>query len=315
MGNTDSTISSEGENKVQSTLSSLQDATQKNGDEGLREYIQAWDSIKAPAGKGALYPYEELIRANANDLFEVIRFAYHHDDPAWRQEGIKRARKFFSFDKARKNFREADFIDAVLLSTLSDAAVDDEGKSDETEHEQVEAAKTISEMADYDDFHPCLCDTAVLNFLCIVLNQVQSGRETVTGTFVKLAKEANLVLLVEAAVGDILQSCFKTTNFRKPSDEEPDKLAQWSEDIPALSHCAFTLGKLIRHGHGCMVEKRIIIEVFDYALDTSSEEQRPDMLGLLTRMSQLFYWILRQSKDLSETLCEVPQRGRTSIMC
>lgn len=50
--------------------------------------------------------------------------------------------------------------------------------------------------------HDFLCGTSTLNFLCIILNQIEDAEQIVTLTFHKLSKNPdNLVILMEGSVG------------------------------------------------------------------------------------------------------------------
>jgi len=279
-----------------------------DGSGDVEAYERIW-KLMDPERKSNPRVDEGLVGDNC---VKWLKFAFRHHDSRWRKAGILVTRTFFKLPKVKEKLIILDFIGSVLLITLpaDDMAEDDtepkQGSQHEAQskhHEQLQllATETICEMADHDEFIDSLCSTSVLNFLCIVLNQVPMAVETVTHTFVKLSENPdNLVVLMEGAVGDILESFFQTVKFHKPADDEEDLLKQWKKDIPALSHCAHTLGTLMKYKHECQVNKSTIIECFEYALDM--EKDQSFFVRLLAELSRLYYWVCRRSEDIAETL-------------
>lgn len=239
----------------------------------------------------------------------------------WRVKGIRIVRTFFHLPEVRRWLvrGEIDFLTHLLVIFLPDEnddddADDDEAQRDEKERKaaeqddlQCEAVAILSEMAEYEEFMVAggLCSTAVLNFLCIVLNQVPKATESVTNTFAKLArKEENLIILMEGSVGDILESFFKTVGFKAPTDDDPSQI----DERASLSNCANVLGTLIKFNHQMQISLPTIIEAFKHitAVEKLEPGVAPDVLNLrlLAEMSRLFYWICRRAKDPCETLRE-----------
>merc|ERR1719359_41448 len=162
-----------------------------------------------------------------------LKFAFRHKQSDWRCAGIQIARTFFHLKEAKNRFGIVDFIGSVLLITLPDEAEDGEEhefteeQKKKQEKLQLLAADTLCVMADHKEFEGGLTSTSVLNFLCIVLNQVKTAVDTVTHTFVKLSENPdNLVVLMECAVGDILESFFKRVKYVRPPEDETELLEQ-----------------------------------------------------------------------------------------
>mmetsp|Transcript_29421 Transcript_29421/g.51577 ORF Transcript_29421/g.51577 Transcript_29421/m.51577 type:complete len:1122 (-) Transcript_29421:32-3397(-) len=298
--------------------------------EKLDEYAILWRNAEMQR-KTEFPSYDEEIYGNG--IMQFVVHAFRSQKMEWRKSGIVQARSFFHMPKARKKLNSLAFIDSVLLITLPDedgnddddqqlSAADVKKKEEEQDDLQLLAAETIREMADYQDFHDSLCTTSVLNFLCIVLNQVPRSVDVVTDTFVKMSSdESNLVILMEGAMGDILETFFRKVHFRKPGgyDEESDIVRQWYRDTFALSHTAHTLGTLIKYNHQPQVDLPQIIKVFSYALGMDGIDAEaviiptietigptiPDNVLLLAELSRLFYWISRRSRDVVQMLYAV----------
>jgi len=312
-------------------------ANEGQGD--LDEYIDLWEIIAEKRKVQATFD----VLLHDDDVMRWLKFAFRHQDTAWREAGIRASRSFFHFAPVTAKLIELDFIGSVLLITLPPESlyVDDEreqtaiDKDLAMENLQLLAAETICEMADYEEFIDSLCSTSVLNFLCIVLNQVPTAIETVTHTFVKLSENPkNLVVLMEGAVGDILESFLSTTKFVKPAEDEEDLMKLWKQSIPALGNCAHVLGTLLKYNHDCQVDKEVVIEIFEYVLGCEKCQEcqankakdkvdkeaglRVDknvkkykdhecqdaafFVRLLAEMSRLFYWVCRRSKNVPEIL-------------
>eukprot|EP00929_Paragymnodinium_shiwhaense_P076735 TRINITY_DN394_c0_g1_i1.p1 TRINITY_DN394_c0_g1~~TRINITY_DN394_c0_g1_i1.p1 ORF type:complete len:1097 (-),score=271.50 TRINITY_DN394_c0_g1_i1:216-3506(-) len=252
-------------------------------------------------------------------VLKWVKYAFRHRESAWRELGITIAHSFFHLEGAREKLRKADFTGSLLLITLPDEKAEDnedEDKGgaarDEKAHEerqvalQLQAANVVRDMADFKEFIPSLCSTSVLNFLCTVLNQVPAAVEAVTHTLVKLsAFEDNLVLLMEGAVGDILESFFKTVNFKRPSGDDEARFVQWTLEINALSYTAHTLGTFIKYNHQCQVDLPTIVDVLNEFLENLREDEDvPDNVALLSEMLRLFYWVCRRSTDITKLMIE-----------
>jgi len=313
-----------GETHDSGMLNELQEACQgKNGPQ-IEAYKAYWKKQKQKRdrqGPGA------SVDTDANKAFTWIKFAFRaeakKDAIEWRLAGIEAAMLLFDREKFRRKLIQCDFIQDVLMLWLaediadSDLLQDKPEKAIELEEQQIQlqvkAAEVINEMAKYEDFQKeCLCSMRVLNFLCIVLNQVHAAVETVTEAFEQLAShDSNLIVLIEGSVGDILESFFKTAKFKKPPLEEEEGLAQWRKDMPALSHCAHTLGTFVKFNHPCRVDLQQIILIFRYFLgmDEPPRKDAPDGTRLLAETSRLFYWIIRSSRDVAETLKEASPTG------
>lgn len=277
-------------------------------------------------------------------IMSHIRTAYQNEDLEWRKAGIQVAAKFFKEERARRKLNSADFVGSVLLITLPEATpadadqevsqADVEKKEEEQQQLQLLAARTFRQMAQVtsevrlkqkkekdkketspeSDFLDVLCDTAVLNFLCIVLNQVPQAQEIVTDTFVKLSdNEQKLIVLNEGAMGDLLETFFKTVKIKRPKDEDEAEIKQWRIGTLALSNTAHALATLVRYNHPCQVDMPTIIKVFSYSLavDSAASEPRkdisnltdiPDNIQLLAEVSKLFFWKCRHSQDKVELM-------------
>jgi hypothetical protein len=301
----------------------------KNDD--VAKFKEMWDKIK----KVRTENYEkELLE---NDIMESIKEAFRHQKPYWRKEGIAAARSFFHKAGARRQLMTADFIGSVLLITLPEPTPDEGGEAElnysdltvkekEQEEYQIIAAETFDEMADYDEFRDGLCNTSVLNFLCIVLNQVKAAQAIVTETFVKLSSdEKNLVPLMEGAMGDMLETFFKTVKIEKPPGEENDAIVEeWRIGTKALGNTARALATLVKHRHPCQVDMPTIIKVFAYSLalstlnpqaketpviDIHERSAIPDNVRLLAELSQLFFWKCRNEMDTCELVRISAPRG------
>lgn len=276
--------------------------------------------------------YQDML---ADNIMDEIKKAYRSSQLSWRKQGILVARTFFHIPQARKKLINADFIGSVLLITLPEGheGDGDEGQREQTlaemqkqQEEQDElqllAAETFRDMAGYPDFLDALCQTSVLNFLCIVVNQVPRAQEIVTATFVKLSdNEHNLIVLMEGAMGDILETFFKTVDFQKPHpDSDDNTVNQWRIGTNALANTAHALGMLIKYNHPCQVDMPTIIKVFQYSLamgrkdddpkiDLTGLNQVPDNVQLLAELSQLFYWKCRMTQNTTDLVRASAPRG------
>jgi len=195
-------------------------------------------------------------------------------------------------------------------------------QQEQQEELQLLAAQTFWEMSQFKDFLNELCTTSVLNFLCIVLNQVPKAQEIVTQTFVNLSDDKrNLVVLTEGAMGDILETFFKTVSFQKPFNlEDKQALQLWRTGTIALSNTAQALATLIKYKHPCQVDMPTIIKVLQYSLAMQVDESRrnimkiepqidvtglphmPDNVQLLAQLVQLFYWKCRTTLDMTDLM-------------
>eukprot|EP00927_Polykrikos_kofoidii_P034719 TRINITY_DN2939_c0_g1_i1.p1 TRINITY_DN2939_c0_g1~~TRINITY_DN2939_c0_g1_i1.p1 ORF type:complete len:1060 (+),score=200.31 TRINITY_DN2939_c0_g1_i1:218-3397(+) len=293
----------------------------------LALYKEVWQSIekrRPPLHCEERKDFDEMLLQGKSGAMKYLRFAFQHSDASWREEGIKMARTFFQVKVARDSLAKPDFISSVLLITLSGPMDDKEGETNEesppgddkqgSKHDanQKLAAEIILDMANHEEFLPSLCDSAVLNFLCMFLNQVEDAAEYVTHTFVKLAaKEDNLAILMDASVGDILESFFKTVKLEQLSDET--KSEKEKREIKAMAYTADTLGTFVKFGHSVQVDLATIIRVFDRACPGKQKVKKdsikvPDNVHLLAEMARLFYWVCRRSADPYETV----RRLRTS---
>mmetsp|Transcript_52414 Transcript_52414/g.125208 ORF Transcript_52414/g.125208 Transcript_52414/m.125208 type:complete len:1158 (-) Transcript_52414:68-3541(-) len=312
-----------GDNHESGLLTELQEACTPPRGPNLDLYKRYWDKQKLKKERQGSLQDQDI-----NKVFKWIKYAFRggtedKDAGKWRQAGIEAAQLFFEREKFRRKLIQCDFIQDVLLLWLVEDMTDEDllqdkpekAKEIEEEHRalQVKAAEVINDMAKYKDFQQeCLCFMRVLNFLCIVLNQVPAAVETVTEAFEQLSgHDENLIILIEGAVGDILESFFKTAKFKKPPQEEEDALEQWKKDMPALSHCAHTLGTFVKFNHPCRVNLQQIIAIFRYFLgmDEQPRKDAPDGIRLLAETSRLFYWIIRGSRDVAETLKEASTTG------
>eukprot|EP00928_Gymnodinium_smaydae_P100139 TRINITY_DN9756_c0_g4_i1.p1 TRINITY_DN9756_c0_g4~~TRINITY_DN9756_c0_g4_i1.p1 ORF type:complete len:1049 (+),score=158.05 TRINITY_DN9756_c0_g4_i1:60-3206(+) len=295
-------------------VSKVRDAcTENNGKGDLHAYKELWASAQRQRELGGS-KFDELVAGDS--LMKWLKFAFRHKEAAWREEGVRVARTFFHLKDAREKLVTLDFVGSLLLITLPDEKA--EGEDDEQEDGaggkqgvkdarlvelQLLAVQVTCEMADYDEFIPALCTASVLNFLCVVLNQVPSAVEVIAHTFVKLARsEETLVVLVEGSVGDILESFFKTVKYKRPVQAEEEEIEQWARDTNALSYCAHTLGTLVKYNHPCQVHLPTTIAVFSDALAMLKEEDKPDNVQLSAEMCRLFYWVCRRSSDVGQTL-------------
>lgn len=289
----------------------------------LTKFVDLWTKIKQTREQN--FPDYDYSLCDA-DIMQSVKVALKKQDtPEWRRKGIEIARSFFHAEKARKDLAKMDFITYLLVTTLPDEQEeeedDDDGRAQDKEKAerekrvQLEAAETIRELAEHDEFMKALCCTSVLNFLCIVLNQIEEAREIVTEIFVRLSSSEEqdvLVLLIEDSVGDVLESFFKTVDFKMPDDGErvDDKDAKrTARSISALSNCAHTLGTLIKYKHQVRIHKPRIVDVFRHVVESDSKKNiRAHNVRLLAQMSRLFYWICRGSKNVMETLGETSDK-------
>mmetsp|Transcript_16694 Transcript_16694/g.47593 ORF Transcript_16694/g.47593 Transcript_16694/m.47593 type:complete len:1037 (-) Transcript_16694:132-3242(-) len=287
--------------------------------EDLAQFNELWAKIQKT--REEKHPEYDIGLCN-EDIMQSVKYALKkHDPPEWRRRGIEIARTFFHLEKARAALAKMDFITYLLVMTLpdeqeeeeeeKDGRAQDKEKAEREKHIQLEAAETIRELAEHEEFRRSLCCTSVLNFLCIVLNQIEEAREIVTEIFIRLSNSEEqdiLVMLMEDSVADVLEPFFKTVDFKtlgemeRPDDEDG---RQSTRNISALSNCVHTLGTLIKYKHQIHVHKPRIIEVFKYIVDSENKKAiRPQSMRLLAEMSRLFYWICRGSHNVIETLSE-----------
>lgn len=288
-----------------------------NGDGSIEVYKKLWASYAEMFPKGGTH--EATIISDSRTM-KCLKFGFRHKKTEWREAGIDATEKLLHNAAVRQKLIKLDFIGYVLLISLPDFEVaenedldrrsDQDAKKDEARQItlQILAANVINSMADYEEFKEQLCETSVLNFLCIVLNQVQEAVKIVTAVFEKLAeKPERLVFLTEGAVADILEAFFKRVAFEKPSDSEHQALLEWERNMPAMAHAAHTLGTLIEYKNQCAVDLPKIINVCRYFLSLKKRKgapPTPDNIRLIMEMSRLFYWHCRHSKDLHKVLVE-----------
>mmetsp|Transcript_65479 Transcript_65479/g.151998 ORF Transcript_65479/g.151998 Transcript_65479/m.151998 type:complete len:1031 (+) Transcript_65479:218-3310(+) len=276
------------------------------------KFRELWETVKRTRDDNHPDYDDGLCRA---DIMQTLKNALKKQDTEWRRTAIEIARTFFHNQKARDHLLKMDFITYLLVMTLPDEheeEEDDDGRARDKEKteraNQLEAVATIRELAEYEDFTKPLCCTDVLNFLSIVLNQIEEAREIVTETFVRLSnneeEQDNLVKLMEDSVGDVLESFFKTVEFKTGDDGDDER---WRRNISALSNGAHTLGTLIKHKHQVRVYKPRILEVLRHIVDSDQKGISSDNMRLLAEMSRLLYWICRISNDVMETLHEASE--------
>merc|ERR1712151_516584 len=123
---------------------------------------EEWDSIKRlrdPDFDAKLISKSD----ESSNVMKWIKFAFRHKEKDWRLEGIRIAHSFFGCVEARRKFAQFEFVDSLLLITLPDDKVDEEDdkKAEEAEKEQedlqLEAAKIVNDMAEYEEFRSALC--------------------------------------------------------------------------------------------------------------------------------------------------------------
>lgn len=299
--------------------------------DNIEEFKKLWQQVPYIMKSEENY----LASILADGVMDSVKAAFRSQKLEWRRTGIEVARMFFDVEKARKQLVRADFIGSVLLITLPEATINAEDaekeltlaehqkQQEEQEELQLLAAETFCDMANYKEFLDPLCTTSVLNFLCIVLNQLPKAQDIVTRTFVKLSQDKhNLIVLMEGAMGDILETFFKTVPFEKPANAEDKRaLEQWAVGTKALSNTAQALGMLIKYHHPCQVDMPTIIKVFQYSLamvvdeqnkgditkiepkiDVTSLDHIPDNIQLLAELSRLFYWKCRSTPNTTELM-------------
>jgi len=315
-----------------SLVENLKESIEGKGD--LAKFRAAWTAVEERRSRdprlsqvridAALEFDDSIIKDGQYQVMSFVKHAFRHPDADWRLLGIQLAGTFFHLPEARQKLNNLDFVGSLLLITLPDDKNDegafqddDDDKQAEKEREaeknnQILAANIVCDMACYQDFLPSLCQTNVLNFLCIVLNQVPEAVEIITHTFSKLSEDYhNLALLMEGAVGDILESFFKTVPFVKNTDDDDEVVIAWKRNIKALSHCSRTLATLIKYDHPCQVDVARIIAIFKNA---NEEEYNPDNTHLLAEMARLLYWVCRQSPDVLQNLKDAAaQEGEGNI--
>lgn len=291
----------------------LDDACTANDNTGdLQKYKEAWLSL-AKRRKNDPEFDDKLINENRCQVLECIKFAIRHRQASWREEGVKQAQSFLHNQTAREKLEKMDFVGSLLLITFSDEG--GEGETDEApdlpvrderaQEAQFLAAQIICDMADYKEFLKSLCKTQVVNFLCVVLNQLPIAVQVVTHTFVKLChKEENIPILIEGSVADILESFFKTVSYKRPSGQDEVLRDQWKRDIMAMSFCAYTLGQFIKFHHPLQADLKTVISVVDYCLTESEGPSGdfPDNTNLLCNLARFFYWSCRCSPDFVQLL-------------
>lgn len=269
----------------------------------LQAFKDLWRSIADKRLQDPTFD-ENLVKDNC---MKYLKYAFRHSDSDWREVGVRLASTFFPLQLARDKLVASDFVGSMMLITMPDEEIVDvdDGQPDthaeRLESLQILAAETILEMADYAEFLDQLCSSSVLNFLCIVLNQVPTAVEIANQTFVKISKNPEkLGSFRDGAVSDILESFFKAVNFRRPDDGGVAQLEQWARDVSALSHCAHTMGTMIKYGYACQVDLPTIGEIF---------ASMPQNVRLLAELARLFYWLCRISQDVFATLMEAAPAG------
>lgn len=203
--------------------------------------IEMWEALWTGIAKKRDESFDsQLIQEG---VIKHLKSAFHSDqDLDWKLSGISKAMTFFPYSKARKRLVVMDFVGAVMLLTMAKGPLETTEDANQLKQLQVLAANTFCKMADYKDFEAYLCSASVLNFLCIVLNQIEEAEELVTLTFKKLARTPdNLVVLIEGSVGDILESYFKLSfdQLEKETDE-----ATASAQVSSYRQISFFFGGL-----------------------------------------------------------------------
>ncbi|CAD7936091.1 unnamed protein product [Amoebophrya sp. A120] len=232
-------------------------------------------------------------------VMKLLEHKYHSPELEWRVTGVAIARTFFPYELARKKLIRADFVSAVLILTMETTS--DTVSQQKVDELQIFAAKLFCEMADYQDFEPDLCSGSVLNFLCIVLNQLEEAEQLVTLTFKKLSRRTeNLIILMEGSVGDILESYFKLSFAQLEKETEADVAADQSK---AFANCAFTLGQFLKFGFEMQLDYDIVLSLMQAAVyhDAGRQGELDTMLAywvsekLMAECVRLFYWHCRNS--------------------
>eukprot|EP00930_Biecheleria_cincta_P077567 TRINITY_DN6486_c0_g1_i2.p1 TRINITY_DN6486_c0_g1~~TRINITY_DN6486_c0_g1_i2.p1 ORF type:complete len:1064 (+),score=153.97 TRINITY_DN6486_c0_g1_i2:230-3421(+) len=273
------------------------------GENDLVRFGELWQYIEQK--RAALHPNfdAELINENKDSCIRHLKFAFRHTNTSWREMGVRICKTFFHLREAREKFVNLNFTSSMMFLTMPEQGdednsddVDGAGKEASAKQEEFQllVAETLLQMADYEEFAEELCSTSVLNFLCIALNQTPAAVEIATSTFVKISSyPENLALFLSGSVGDILDSFFKSTPYKRPHHEE--ECVQWAKDISALSSCAHTMGTMIRYGYVCKVDRVTVGAMF---------VSKPNSLRLVAELVRLFYWMCRTSDDLFETIKE-----------
>jgi hypothetical protein len=160
-----------------------------------------------------------------------------------------------------------------------------------------------------------------LNFVCICLNQIPEAIDSAARVLSKFSDDSsNLVVMMEASVGSVLEFFFKTCNYFRYSEDDKgasawtrgassvtDTTKQYNRDISAMGDCARVLGTMIKYNHPVKVHLPTLINVFWKALGTSTKRKRntnkvTDDVHFLAELARLLYWELRRETDHVKTL-------------
>jgi len=246
-----------------------------------------------------------------------LRYQPRNGQPAaeWREAAIRAGQHFLNIPDGREELANINFARSIPLLTMEDDD-DEELEADSFEEDEPQArrkapekgkrevekrrsslaAKVLYEMSHHSEFLTALCDTSILNFLCVLVNQVPEFSQEVTGTIMNVSRDKrNLHKLMEASVGDVLESVFKTLRCDRPPLGYC--MVAWKRDVCALGNCAATLATLIKYGHQCQVETATIVYVFN-TTGAHGQDTAPDNLRLLAVVAQLFFWICRESEQI-----------------
>mmetsp|Transcript_130182 Transcript_130182/g.404892 ORF Transcript_130182/g.404892 Transcript_130182/m.404892 type:complete len:197 (-) Transcript_130182:1006-1596(-) len=171
----------------------VEEACQEPGDFG--RFSEEWAKIRRT--REERFPDYDDALCKEGEVLESVKFALKKQDPPeWRRKGIEIARTFLHLEKARAFLAKMDLITYLLVVTLPDENEEDEEDDDRGQDKeraerekniQLEVADTMRELAKHEEFRKSLCCTSVLNFLCIVLNQIEEARDVVTEIFARLS--------------------------------------------------------------------------------------------------------------------------------
>ncbi|CAK0856864.1 unnamed protein product [Prorocentrum cordatum] len=323
----------------------------KDPKQGLELYDELWSKVSAARERSSRLKLEKELRGEAFESYDEqalnqgvikwLKFAFCHQDVKkcpgigmdWRKSGVAVARTFFGLKRAREELARAGFVAQLLILSLPEDEDEDDanGRQDDGQEDtasarrhmelQIYVAEVLAEIVQYAEFSVYMCSIAVLNFVCICLNQVPEAIDYAARVLSKLSDdESNLVILMEASVGSVLEYFFNTCNHKRYSEDgrgaatwrgsastADDQLRQYNRDISALSDCARVLGTLIQFSHEVRVHLPTLIGVFWGAVDPSSRRARKpdaatDDVRLLAELARLLYWEFRRDTDNMEVL-------------
>ena len=126
-----------------------------------------------------------------NGIIKALKKAFHHDDTRWKKLGITGSLSLLHVQGARKELVQQDLVGAVLLLTMPSAKEKRDGwtKQDKAAKEtalrasQMFAAETFCALCDWPEFESIVSGISVVNFLCIVLQEIEEIEEIVTRIF------------------------------------------------------------------------------------------------------------------------------------